>query len=105
LVPKSYPSKEGESMDMEKIYRTYYMDFLHALKYDCHIALNRYPFWREMVYNIYTTKSPEFIVSPFAQDYIYEFFEFIDGNGFIVERKQNADEPLHLIVKREYIWN
>ena len=90
---------------MEKVYWSYYSDFLQALKYDKRIALDNYTFWKKMVYDIYTTRSPEFVVSPFAQDYIYEFFEFIDGNGFIVERKQNAGEPLHLIVKSENIWN
>lgn len=90
-------------MNIEKTYQLYYTDFLRVLKYDQHIALSNYTFWKKMVYDIYITQSPEFIVSPFAQDYIYEFFEFIDGNGFIVERKQNAGEPLHLIVKSENI--
>ena len=71
-----------------------YDEFLDQIQYDREYARRRYPDWIMWVRELYKNERWEFAIMPLYMDNtLIDFLEFIDGNGFYVER-QVVDDSL-----------
>ena len=80
----------------------YYEQFLRQLQYDKVYALTRFSDWILIVINIYKNHLWSFTVSPTTDPHFFEFFEFVDGNGFIVTREEKENGKIQLTLKEKW---
>jgi len=80
-----------------------YKIFLDRLEYDQEYARSKYDDWCKIVYDMFCSKYPVFVLAPDAfkepHNKIIDFFEFIDGNGFEVDYR--AGTPMRVEVRKK----
>ena len=86
---------EGDGMELRNVF---YTKFLRQLQYDQDYAAKRLQLWGGLIESLYNSYSKEFIINRDAPDYIFEFFEFIDGNGFTIEYQGKGEKHIQIAV-------
>ena len=69
----------------------WYDQFLEQLDYDKEIARRMYPEWKSFIKTVFSNQSWSFFLTPNTNPVVYDILEFIDGNGFTVEREEMND--------------
>ena len=84
----------------------WYDQFLKQLDYDKEIARRMYPEWHSFIRIIFSNQSWSFYLTPNTSPVVYDILEFIDGNGFTVERNEenNTNGWIHIEIIVRYKW-
>ena len=82
----------------------YYDKFIEQLDYDKEYARRMYPEWHFIVKSIYQYNTREFFLRPLTPPALYSFLEFIDGNGFAVERTEEGPEEIYIRIYEFFRW-